>query len=360
MLRKLAPLILLFAFAARADHDDDRRGWGRDGRYHGNNSDDGWSPDQGDYEGDDDGQQAGPSVVDFESDPALAQYGRWIDTPAYGVVWQPTVVDQSWRPYYAGHWASTIGGWAWVSDEPFGWAVYHYGRWAFTSDAGWIWLPGSVWAPAWVAWRWDGGYAGWCPLGPRNTYYQQPQWVYVEQRHFLDPVVHYAVPVAQHPRPIAGPVMQGPRAGPAIASVERQTGRGIRPMPIVVSHSPQAVGTAGGQATFYRPRFSAVNTSQGYSMPSHGGPRAVQAGPRPAPVGQPRYQQPEAQAAPHPIYFGGVPSQGIIQRAAAQAGAPTPRAASPAPSAAPAPQAAPAPHSAPAPAPRPAARQQQQ
>lgn len=34
-------------------------------------------------------------------------------------------------------------GWTWFSDEPFGWATYHYGRWAWDSQAGWLWVPGT-------------------------------------------------------------------------------------------------------------------------------------------------------------------------------------------------------------------------
>jgi hypothetical protein len=54
----------------------------------------------------------------------------------------------------------------WVSDEPWGWATYHYGRWANVDGTGWVWVPGYQWAPAWVSWRYGGGYAGWAPLPP--------------------------------------------------------------------------------------------------------------------------------------------------------------------------------------------------
>ena len=41
----------------------------------------------------------------------------------------------------------------WASEEPFGWATYHYGRWGYSDRMGWFWVPGNRWAPAWVAWR---------------------------------------------------------------------------------------------------------------------------------------------------------------------------------------------------------------
>ena len=54
----------------------------------------------------------------------------------------------------------------WVSEDPWGWACYHYGRWTYNPYYGWIWVPGYEWAPAWVSWRYGGGYAGWAPLAP--------------------------------------------------------------------------------------------------------------------------------------------------------------------------------------------------
>jgi hypothetical protein len=51
-----------------------------------------------------------------------------------------------------------------VSAEPWAW-TFHYGRWAPTV-AGWAWIPGTVWGPAWVDWYWGDGWVGWAPLGP--------------------------------------------------------------------------------------------------------------------------------------------------------------------------------------------------
>ena len=53
--------------------------------------------------------------------------------------WQPwaTVQDAHWRPYTLGRWAYTDDGWTWISDEPFGWITYHYGRWMRTRNLNW-------------------------------------------------------------------------------------------------------------------------------------------------------------------------------------------------------------------------------
>src|SRR5262249_60698311 len=60
--------------------------------------------------------------------------------------------------------------WTWVSSESFGWATYHYGRWAYDPDYGWIWVPGSEWGPAWVDWQEGDGYVGWAALPPDVGY----------------------------------------------------------------------------------------------------------------------------------------------------------------------------------------------
>ena len=59
----------------------------------------------------------------------LAPHGRWLSTRRHGYVWVPASVAPDWRPLTDGRWIYTRrNSWRWVSDEPCGWAVYHYGR----------------------------------------------------------------------------------------------------------------------------------------------------------------------------------------------------------------------------------------
>ena len=96
----------------------------------------------------------------------LSPYGQWVYDPEYGNVWVPNE-DGDFRPYGSrGQWVMTDYGNTWVSDDPWGWACYHYGRWTYNGYYGWIWVPGYEWAPAWVSWRYGGGYAGWAPMAP--------------------------------------------------------------------------------------------------------------------------------------------------------------------------------------------------
>src|SRR2546430_3510491 len=103
----------------------------------------------------------------------LESYGDWIETGDYGYVFRPREAEGSrWRPYTNGRWVYTDAGWTWISEEPFGWATYHYGRWTRLRGIGWVWVPGNQWAPAWVSWRKGNDYVGWAPLPPEARFDQ--------------------------------------------------------------------------------------------------------------------------------------------------------------------------------------------
>lgn len=154
-------------------------------------------------------------------DERLSPYGAWLIIPGYGRAWQPAneYVGDDFYPYGSdGHWVFTDEGWVFDSDYPFGWAVFHYGRWMLDPDYGWVWLPGNTWAPAWVSWRRGGTYVGWAPMGPRGApIVHRDHWLFVEsreltvvnvrsravdQRRFRDAVsvtlpVHAAMPIGR-------------------------------------------------------------------------------------------------------------------------------------------------------------------
>jgi len=129
----------------------------------------------------------------------LDSHGVWTQAPEYGWVWRPTVVAAGWAPYRFGHWVWVEPwGWTWVDDAPWGFAPFHYGRWAMYGGA-WVWMPGTmvarpVYAPALVAFVVGGGFSvamsfgggagvAWFPLGPHEIYH--PAYhvspVYVQQ-----------------------------------------------------------------------------------------------------------------------------------------------------------------------------------
>lgn len=116
----------------------------------------------------------------------LDAYGDWQTAPDYGSVWYPRVVADDWAPYRDGRWTWVAPwGWTWVDQAPWGFAPFHYGRWAIIGGR-WGWVPGRlvarpVYAPALVAWignpGWNVGFrsgsapaVGWFPLAPREVY----------------------------------------------------------------------------------------------------------------------------------------------------------------------------------------------
>jgi hypothetical protein len=117
----------------------------------------------------------------------LDEYGDWRSDADYGEVWVPRGVAAGWAPYQVGHWVYVAPwGWTWVDGEPWGFAPFHYGRWALVSGY-WGWVPGPmvvrpVYAPALVGFAGGGGFGlsvafgvgfsgvAWFPLGPRDVF----------------------------------------------------------------------------------------------------------------------------------------------------------------------------------------------
>jgi hypothetical protein len=138
------------------------------------------------YDGDDYYRDSAPD--DYYAE--LSPHGRWIDHAEYGRVWHPSVAV-GWRPYYYGNWAWSPYGWTWISSEPWGW-TFHYGRWSYAPVWGWVWVPGTVWGPAWVDWYWDDGYVGWAPLSPFATHVTVVNhFVFVKENDFCSPHRRY-------------------------------------------------------------------------------------------------------------------------------------------------------------------------
>jgi hypothetical protein len=105
----------------------------------------------------------------------LKDQGEWVDYGNYGPVWYPSQVQENWRPYVDGRWTPSQEGYVFETQEPWGYATYHYGNWMPTREYGWVWVPGRTWYPNTVAWRNspdsvgpDNSYIGWAPIPPPN------------------------------------------------------------------------------------------------------------------------------------------------------------------------------------------------
>ncbi|MES2049751.1 MAG: DUF6600 domain-containing protein, partial [Pseudomonadota bacterium] len=123
----------------------------------------------------------------------LDEYGSWETHAEYGAIWLPRTIEVGWAPYRNGNWLWVAPwGWTWVDRAPWGFAPYHYGRWAHIGLR-WAWVPGvhlhhdrPVYAPALVAFvgagnglsvslnigsgRGSGPGVAWFPLAPGEAY----------------------------------------------------------------------------------------------------------------------------------------------------------------------------------------------
>ena len=207
----------------------------------------------------------------------LAPYGEWVTVSGYGPCWRPARVAADWQPYLDGEWAYTDYGWTWVSFDPWGGDPYHYGTWVFSGAYGWIWIPGTIWAPAWVTWCITDDFFGWAPVSPTFavgvTGYLGPgvivarrSYVFVPARQFVGVNVRSArVPIAENAvlvgrsRPMTRFTVQGGvlvSGGPALSRVEGVAGTRIQRVSLDHAKTqaiPLSTSPGGGRARIVVP-----------------------------------------------------------------------------------------------------------
>ena len=190
----------------------------------------------------------GPEMDVDAFTPVLSAYGQWANIDPYGSVWfpNPDAVGPDFVPYGSGgHWMMTDAGWTWASDYSWGWTAFHYGNW-INVDGRWGWVPGRIWSPAWVNWRFGGGFAGWGPIGWRGEEIVFPgyHYYYVDNAHFAErnfreyrvgPERIEVVERGARPMPtryVEGRPVVSVNAGPPRAEIEHASGHSIRPVPM--------------------------------------------------------------------------------------------------------------------------------
>jgi hypothetical protein len=215
-------------------------------------------------------QDAEVSYQSFYDD--LSPYGQWVNDGQYGNVWVPNE-EGDFRPYGSrGHWVMTDYGNTWVSDDPWGWACYHYGRWTYDQYYGWVWIPGYEWAPAWVSWRYGGGYSGWAPLGPGVAvgYSNCPEswWVFVQPQYMYrdDCYHHWRGPSYNGTYMRQTTVINNYYAdnrthvrynyGPRGEDIQRYTHQPVQVYHVNPSGRPGAPGISGRNVNMYRPEVN--------------------------------------------------------------------------------------------------------
>jgi uncharacterized protein DUF6600/FecR-like protein len=189
-----------------------------------------------------------PDVIGYQD---LDDYGSWNEEADYGPVWYPTRVETGWAPYRSGHWTwIDPWGWSWVDASPWGFAPFHYGRWAYVNNR-WGWCPGrheggAIYAPALVGFVGGGGWGvsvstgpvGWFPLGPRDVYvpwYRASRGYFTHINEHGSRVINntYITNVYNNysaGRPIANVNYAYQRNAAAFTAVSRETFVGARPV----------------------------------------------------------------------------------------------------------------------------------
>jgi len=229
------------------------------------------APDDQAGAGDDYADDDPSAVTDFK--PVLDPHGTWKEDPKFGSVWVPATaaVGANFVPYQTGgHWVYDDVDYVWVSDYDWGWAPFHYGRWAFMEGTGWGWIPGRVYSPAWVNWRVGApgfGYVGWGPMAPTWGWrggVVSPFGFAVDNRW------SYCATGDLFNRGLSGRVLSGPRVGAAEAGTKPWSGEGAgggshghTPGP-----APGKIGVKGDQVAHPSPNDPGLSKAKGFSKPS--------------------------------------------------------------------------------------------
>ncbi len=241
----------------------------------------------------------------------LDSYGAWQPTPDYGPVWFPTQVEIGWAPYRNGRWEYVRPwGWTWIDEAPWGFAPFHYGRWA-EFDGRWGWIPGErrehpYYAPALVAFiggEPGGAHVGWVPLGPHEVFrpyyaHSDTYIININRGHFHD---EHEITRWDHSPPPAERFANRQ----AVTQVNAAAFTGGQPVRQNMAPQP-----GGG-----RPQGPMTNDFNRLPQPPAGRPQpgpqpaaAPQAGPQQQPHGQPGMPQPPQQQF-HPQPQPGAPGQ---------------------------------------------------
>lgn len=233
------------------------------------------NPGEGYYEEDYSGYPARMDTSYFYE--YLSPHGVWVNRSPYGYVWIPYNVGYGWRPYTNGRWILSPNGWTWVSFYEWGWAPFHYGRWGWDYSLGWYWVPGSLWGPAWVSWRFGSAHIGWAPLSPDTVFtlgvgverlpYPIPDtlWIFVDGRYFLHSGINqYVLPVERNYTIIKNTIIKTNivyrnrlvvNQGVDVETVSRMTNRKVSKYMLENMDEPGRSKIRADEIRVFRPRF---------------------------------------------------------------------------------------------------------
>jgi hypothetical protein len=212
-------------------------------------------------------------VKDAYADVDVGAFFVWKPSPnlAVGVVTGEPVI---YTPYTNGQWVYTDAGWYFRAPTAYEEVVHHHGRWMHSPTIGWVWMPGRVWAPAWVDWRENDTYVAWAPVPPSiyivNDVIVTPpvieeQYVVVERRYFVEPTVYKymykenknKIMIKEWRRPAGITVVDHAvvNIGPDINVIQTVIGRDVGVVTVSRTNVFNSISYSGNSWTVYSPDF---------------------------------------------------------------------------------------------------------
>ncbi len=199
-------------------------------------------------------------------------------------------------PYSYGQCFNSDAGWYFKGRTPSEEIVSHYGRWVNSPYAGWLWVPGRVWAPSWVDWKQNDTYVSWAPLPPSvyiaNDAISAPlindnYYLTVDRKYFLEPevskynVLYYnsgvSIPVIEMKRTEGIVVVNSTiiNRGPDVNIIQKIYGRNISMVKIQHSGNIREVYYNENEYKVYSPGFKKYK-ARGNSRVNITGPKSYQ------------------------------------------------------------------------------------
>lgn len=191
-------------------------------------------------------------------------------------------------PYSNGQWVNTDAGWYFKAPTPYEETVHHYGRWVYDPVLGYVWVPGNVWAPAWVDWRESDDYVSWAPIPP-SVYFvnniitvpviEEDRYVVVEKKYFVEPDMYkYKYMYKENKNKIMikemvkrdGPMIVNKtiiNKGPEPEGIEKVTGKKLEKIKIKNVENKGDVRYAAGEYDVYTPKLKKVEYSKDMKTP---------------------------------------------------------------------------------------------
>src|SRR4030095_6128564 len=223
----------------------------------------------------------------YAYDASFGAFFAWQPSPGLAVTVTEGEPQPVYVPYTNGQWVYTDdAGWYFKAPTPYEEVVHHYGRWILSPTMGWVWIPGRVWAPAWVDWRENDEYIAWTPIPPSVYIVNdvvvvppivQENYVVVENRYFYEPAVYqYIVKekknkfvITEWSRPEGITVVNHTiiNRGPDVKVIETTTGTHIMAYSIQKVKSIKDVRYTDKELRVYSPEFKKYKTKGNISSP---------------------------------------------------------------------------------------------